>query len=47
MNNCLVCNSLIEMSQFHHNYIKYINYLYTEIFKKIYIIISFTIMVKR
>lgn len=34
MSNCLVCNSLIEMSQFGHNYIEYINYLYTEIFKK-------------
>lgn len=47
MSNCLVCNSLIEMSQFGHNYIEYINYLYTEIFKKTYIITNFIIMGKR
>ncbi|EFS20007.1 hypothetical protein MWR47_05965 [Staphylococcus hominis] len=34
MSNCIVCDSLIEMSEFNHDYHKYINYLYLEVFKK-------------
>lgn len=34
MCGCTVCDSLIEMSEFNHDYDKYMSYLYSQVFKK-------------
>ncbi|QGY85768.1 hypothetical protein F1614_06910 [Staphylococcus epidermidis] len=34
MSQCLACTSLIEMSNFNYDYHEYIDYLYTQVFKK-------------